>query len=1140
MSNPTPLGQSRHETQKRRLWSDLLRVLFRINPGEGERVGFMLAYSIALIGGVMITGQMITRSFYLSALPKEAIPFKFILPSIAIVVAVALHSRLTRRFPLPRVILGSFLVIQLAALGFRFLLETDLQNQMWFLLLMTVFFDTIGAIGIIQFWTFAGELFNTREAKRLFGIIAGGSAISSILYGGVIGTMARELATKDLIFFIVGSLLITALSVGHLSRRYWDPPEIAHPPPNPTQEKKNGLVQDLSQDLAEIRQEPLVMVMGILVVVIAITSYITEYQMDLALKEHYLDDSQGMVIFLAQLSLGSGILAAFMQFFLAGRFMERFGVMAALSLLPLFIGLGGMAILATGGALWAVTVSRVAIHVFQYTINDSAFNMLFLPIPQRVRSKVKAVLDGFIKPPVILGLGIVFFLASQWQDLSLVLWSVPLLGFVLYWFTLLFRASRMYVQTLSDSIVMRRMALMDEVVDLNDDTSARVLRQALQEKNHMRVLHALTLVREVEQTDWSHEVAPLTRHANIDIRVEALRYLGERQAEAHLELIREHLSAPHETERGAAITALARIRLEGGLHELEPFLKEAPPRIRGTAVLCMIQYGGLGGLLKAGNELKGMLENEAAQERRIGAWILGELGVESIADALTELLADPDPKVRLEAIRAAAKIASPLFIEPLLPLLFQPVTRSLATQAVVGSVCRDIGRVAHMLADSKLPLAIRAELPRVLELNASPRALEILVSRLDEPHNLIRSNIYQALFNLHRSGYRLPLEASHLEKRLVDELTIAYNRRLLQMDIRLEGIRDPLLVEAVAMRSIQDHDRLLALLALRHPDLPIQDVSEALRGGDDRRRANTLELIDNVASRPVKELLIPYIVSSDLALLAIAQKKLALTSQPLVARLGELTAAEDPWVRSVTVKCIADLISLGQDRLRKLLPNMMQAKQDQHPLVRKTARFALELILLTDKEAGIDPEAFLAEPPGFDDEQTLIPDTLCGIFSSPARRFEMSLSPLETVLFLKGVSFFEAVPGEEIATILPITREVRFQPGERFIEQGEPGESLYIVVEGEVDILVDEKRQPDRITRKGIIGELAILSGSPRAATCQAVDKVVALMIRKADFWELLRERPEVSIGVIKNLLKYQGEEISQNQNEAEFARNVA
>ena len=133
----------------------------------------------------------------------------------------------------------------------------------------------------------------------------------------------------------------------------------------------------------------------------------------------------------------------------------------------------------------------------------------------------------------------------------------------------------------------------------------------------------------------------------------------------------------------------------------------------------------------------------------------------------------------------------------------------------------------------------------------------------------------------------------------------------------------------------------------------------------------------------------------------------------------------------------------------------------------------------------------------------------------------MAMAPLEKVLFLKQVPLFHEIAGEEIAAILPLAEEMTFENGTEIIRQNDSGDALYIIVEGEVDIAIDGRKIDGTLGSRAVIGELSILTGDPRAATCTAKSEVLALRIQRDPFWELMRERPEVTIGVVRILLGY-------------------
>jgi hypothetical protein len=57
----------------------------------------MLVYSVALVGGVTITGQFASRALFLSELPRSAIPFKYILPPLVLMVVSAFYAHIAGR-----------------------------------------------------------------------------------------------------------------------------------------------------------------------------------------------------------------------------------------------------------------------------------------------------------------------------------------------------------------------------------------------------------------------------------------------------------------------------------------------------------------------------------------------------------------------------------------------------------------------------------------------------------------------------------------------------------------------------------------------------------------------------------------------------------------------------------------------------------------------------------------------------------------------------------------------------------------------------------------------------------------------------------------------------------------------------------
>lgn len=132
----------------------------------------------------------------------------------------------------------------------------------------------------------------------------------------------------------------------------------------------------------------------------------------------------------------------------------------------------------------------------------------------------------------------------------------------------------------------------------------------------------------------------------------------------------------------------------------------------------------------------------------------------------------------------------------------------------------------------------------------------------------------------------------------------------------------------------------------------------------------------------------------------------------------------------------------------------------------------------------------------------------------------MTLSTIERVFLLQGAELFKQVPVQELVMIAQLCQEVTFKSGERFIEAGTEGDCLYIVATGEAAIVVEGHGQIAVSKQGDVIGEMAIISNNPRAASVVALTDITALQITHADFWALMEENPAVTTSVLKVIVK--------------------
>lgn len=129
------------------------------------------------------------------------------------------------------------------------------------------------------------------------------------------------------------------------------------------------------------------------------------------------------------------------------------------------------------------------------------------------------------------------------------------------------------------------------------------------------------------------------------------------------------------------------------------------------------------------------------------------------------------------------------------------------------------------------------------------------------------------------------------------------------------------------------------------------------------------------------------------------------------------------------------------------------------------------------------------------------------------------ISTVEKVLFLKSIDLFRHIPGEDLVRVAQITEEMQLDEGEALLTEGEPGDSLYLIVAGKVRVEKSGKTITE-LGQRECVGEMSILDSEPRSATVRALEPVTVLKIEREDFYDLLNEKIEIAQGIIKVLTR--------------------
>jgi CRP-like cAMP-binding protein len=132
--------------------------------------------------------------------------------------------------------------------------------------------------------------------------------------------------------------------------------------------------------------------------------------------------------------------------------------------------------------------------------------------------------------------------------------------------------------------------------------------------------------------------------------------------------------------------------------------------------------------------------------------------------------------------------------------------------------------------------------------------------------------------------------------------------------------------------------------------------------------------------------------------------------------------------------------------------------------------------------------------------------------------------------FFRKIFLFQDLEDLELEQVLSRTRPREFPADRVIIQEGDPGDSVYIMVSGEVEItkrltlVLDKDTPKERVmirlkAEDGVyFGEMSLLENDPRSATVTALSDCRLLELYQKDFLELVRNDPAMGLKLLLRL----------------------
>ena len=1041
----------------------------------------MFLYSFLVMTSYNIV-KPLTRAQFIDDLGANNLPWVLLGAGLLIGLIMQAYTRVVRRLPPRSVIPLTLLSMGGLLLGFWLLFQT---GQGWVSIAFYFLGQIMGLLLISQFWMLANDVYDPRQAKRLFGFIGGGASLGGIAGSAALAFLVERVGPD---FLIIASSLLLFMCMFVVS--------------SVMRVAKVGLSEIASaadeqgvggqEAIRLLRESPHLQVIALVIGFAAIGAGLLDQQLNMAVEEARGDGgAEAIAAFLGQVQLYLSIAGFVIQVWLTSRIHRYLGIGFALLILPVSLGATGIVIMATG-ALWASAAGRILDSSLRYTVDKTTREILFLPLPAEVKHQAKAFVDVTVDRFAKAGLGILLLILIQvfgleWRQLSIV--SITMVG---AWVYTAIKAREGYLASFRKSIEQQGVVLTDVRLSVADLSTVEALVEELAHPDERRVLYAIDLLHSLDKRNL---ITPLLlHHESAAIRARVLTALRDARAdiaERWVPTIEKMIGDDSPDVRAAAIGTLASIRDEdaaGGF--ARSLLADHDPRIVATAAVVLAgsrNESDRAAAQKALATLAADTRESAGPARRDLAAAIRQVGDPRSHDLLIPLLHDPNLEVADEAMRSVRALGATdfLFAPTLISLLGNRRLKSGSRETLVGYGPAVVDVLEYFLTDPEEDIWVRRHIPATLARIPCQRSIDILVDTLSVADSFLRFKAITAIQRIRREHPSLTFKRDPSEDLLLKESRKYFNRLGLHhyLFVRAKMPKDSVLSQAVDEKIERTVDRIYRLLALVYPWKDITAAWWAIERGDSKARANALEYLDNVLSGQLRKRVMP--VLEDLPLdEKVRRGNVILKTRPrdVEETLLELINDDDQVVAASAIALV------GQREMWSLADDI------EHVLAHRDPR-----------------DWYVFESSSW---------TLAGRTLSTQRRRQQWTEPLPAVALveqMRKLPLFASVGVDELFRIVGAGHQVRHDNGTTLMREGSVPSNLHLLLDGTV-VATGRRSGAREITPPAALGFEEALDACLMPETVKTSERVISIALSAEQLQTLLADNTDLVQGLFRTL----------------------
>ena len=1037
-----------------------LSKLFNVKEGEGQPF-FILFIHFFCFSAMGITAGSARDAFFLSLFEKTYLPLMFVAIAIVMAGVIPLYTKWTRGRDLTTVIMFSAAIFGGSLIPLTFMLSG------WIIPLLYIWVEIIIVLSIAQFWLLAGEVFDARQAKRLFGLISGSGAIAAMVVGFSIRPFVQTFGSDKLLLattFFIGVTAVTAMMIR----------------PHRTKLESGSTKQSATRkEKSKNKFDSYLIAITIVICSMAIVSKYVDYQFKIIASNAYPTPDE-LVNFFGLFYAVTGAAGFIVQFFLTGRILSKFGVLVGLIILPLAIFAGSIGFFMVP-VLAAIFIPKFADQVFKFTINNTTIQLLWLPAPPKAKKETKPVIDGTIKAFMEGFAGLSIFIATIYFSVPIHFLSIVVIAVAALWIFYTFKTKRDYVNALQKAIEKRQLNFEELEVDVADSAMVATIEKTLCADEEVKQLFALELIEDIPLTPWAKTLNELFHGENKKVSKTILKIAADNSnviSDDELMATLQNQDLAH-----IAINVAGSRKLSAAVPIVETYLSDDNQELQITAAaaLQMMQSE------KVDEARKLIQEKMSSADPKIQAMAIRHLTEQQkilTNDLLIEFLENPSEITSNSALDVAAKRKNQELIPAIISNLSNPKTLP-TTRHTLQQFSDDfvIPELISTLEHEHIDIDLLRGIVVILKVYRSTETIDALIGLLERKEKRGLGEIIDTLLVMARQELLSDEQAGKLKHEVNKISKHAY--RLIDFLNNVEQVdKEHTLNEVIQHELSKQVPFLLKLGVIDTPHTPVESYLQTIKKQDKRQMPFVLEVLDNIFEREEKELITPLVenLTTD-ELMNIGEKHFAEIPIGLEKHLGIMIAGDKEWASAVATDFAL------KHQLTAVLKNVDWEKI-------KGSLALQEIVTKHDMINGVN---------------------------EPLQKFKLDkeelamYSTLEKTILLKTVNLFQTIPTEDLSKVAQIAEEEQFGANIPLFAEGDFGDSLYIVVDGDVKIHKGD-RHIASLGKGACLGEMALLDQEPRSADVTMETDATLLKITQEDFYEIMSSNMEIMQGIVKLL----------------------